>query len=189
MTGPMRHEPFQSESSTTEQFHHERIEPGTRQVQRPPPPPRPRVAAGRLWGGGVATAVVAGMVALVGVMASRWLLNIPILAPRQDGAYGNATTTTLVLATAAVALLATAIVHLLMVSTPRPVAFFGWIIALATVLAVLLTFRTGAPLSERIATAVVYVVIGIAIGTLLSGVADRSIVLTTPPDYPAGAND
>jgi len=128
------------------------------------------------------------MVALVGVMASRWLVNIPILAPRQDGVYGNATTTTLVLVTAAVALLATAIVDLLMVSTPRPVAFFGWIMALATVLAVLLTFRTGAPLSERIATSVVYLVIGIAIGTLLSGVADRSIVLTAPSHSPADAD-
>jgi uncharacterized protein DUF6069 len=184
----MRREPFQADPSQTEPLQHERIEPGMRQARRPEPPPRPRVAAGRLWGGGVATAVVAAMVALVGVMASRWLLNIPILAPRQDGAYGNATTTTLVLATAAVALLATAIVHLLMLSTPRPAAFFGWIIALATVLAVLLTFRTGAPLSERIATSVLYVVIGIAIGTLLSGVADRSIILTPPPHHPADAD-
>jgi hypothetical protein len=38
-----------------------------------------------LWSGGVATAVVAGLVALVGVLVCRWVFNIPILAPRRDG--------------------------------------------------------------------------------------------------------
>jgi uncharacterized protein DUF6069 len=147
----------------------------------------PHVAAGRLWAGGVATAVVAGLAALVGVVASRWLFNIPILAPRQDGAYGNATTTALVLAAAAAALLATALIHLLVLSTPRPLAFFSWIIGLATVLLVLFAFRTEAPLTSKAATSVVYLIIGIAIGTLLGGVADRSIT-TTPADHPVSSD-
>ena len=54
-------------------------------------------------------------------------------------------------------------------------AFFGWIIALATVLVVIVPFRTTAPLSAKLATAVVGLVIGIAIGTLLTGVAGRSV--------------
>ena len=41
-----------------------------------------------------------------------------------DAAHGG--TTGLVLTAAAAALAATALVHLLMVSTPRPLMFFGW---------------------------------------------------------------
>jgi hypothetical protein len=47
---------------------------------------------------------VAGLIALVGVLACRWLFNIPILAPRHDGAYGDAHTTTLILVPALAAL-------------------------------------------------------------------------------------
>jgi hypothetical protein len=149
-----------------------------------PRAPRPRVDAVRLWSGGVATAVVAGLVALVGVLVCRWLFGIPLLAPKQDGAFGDAHTTGLVLLAAAAALIATGLVHLLMLGTPRPLTFFGWIIGLATVLAVLLPFSTTAPLTAKIATAVVALVIGIAIGSLLSGVAARSVRLP-PTAYPA----
>jgi hypothetical protein len=141
----------------------------------PPEPDRPQVDAGRLWPGGVATAVVAALVALVGVVACRWLFGIPLLAPTHDGAYGDAHTTELVLLAAAAALVATALMHLLLLSTPRPTAFFGWIIGLATVLAVLVPFSTAAPLQVKFATAVVDLVLGIAIGSLLSSVGARSI--------------
>lgn len=152
-----------------------------RQAPPPPdqyrqaPPSRPSVDAGKLWSGGVATAVVAALVALVGVLVCRWLFGIPLLAPKSDGAYGDVHTTDLVLFAAAAALVATALLHLLLLSTPRPTTFFGWIIGLATVLAVLLPFSTSAPLTAKLATAVVDLVLGIAIGSLLNGVAARSI--------------
>lgn len=142
-----------------------------------------RVDPGRLWSGGVATAVVAGLIALIGVLVSRWLFDIPILAPRRDGAYGDVHTTAMVLAAIAAALLATGLLHLLLLSTPRPTTFFSWIIGLATLLVVIIPFRTSAPLSSKIATAVVDLVIGIAIGTLLNGVASRSV---RRPAGPAG---
>ena len=152
-------------------------------TQRMPPErePRPqrhhvgRVDEGRLWSGGAATAVVAGLIALVGVLIARWLLAIPLLAPKGDGAYGDAHTTGVVLVAVAAALVATALLNLLMLGTPRPLAFFGWIVALATVLVVIIPFTTTAPLAAKIATAVVGLVIGIAIGTLLTGVADRAV--------------
>lgn len=134
----------------------------------------PGVDATQLWPGGIATAVVAGLVALVGVLACRWLLNIPILAPHRDGAYGDAHTTGVVLAAAAAALVATGLLHLLLLSTPRPLTFFGWIVSLATIVAVLFPFSTAAPLSQKIATGAVSLVVGIAIGTLLTGVGGRS---------------
>nr|MDQ2876338.1 DUF6069 family protein [Actinomycetota bacterium] len=130
---------------------------------------------GRLWSGGAATAVVAGLIALVGVLVARWLLAIPLLSPKSDGAYGDAHTTEVVLVAVAAALVATALLNLLLLGTPRPLAFFGWIIGLATVLVVIVPFRTTAPVSAKLATAVVGLVIGIAIGTLLTGVASRSV--------------
>src|SRR5260370_12906218 len=86
---------------------------------------RQTIDVGQLWSGGVATAIVAGLVALVGVLVCRWLFGVPILAPKSDGAYGDAHTTDFVLAAAGPALVATALAHLLLVSTPRPLAFFS----------------------------------------------------------------
>ena len=133
------------------------------------------VDARLLWSGGAATAVVAALIALVGILVCRWLFNIPILAPRQDGAWGNASTAEYALAAAAAALLATAIMHLLLIATPRPLLFFNWIMALGTVIAVVYPFSTTAPLSQKIATAVINLVLGAAIGSLVNGTAARVI--------------
>lgn len=147
----------------------------------PPQPPRRgrgpgvRVDAARLWSGGVATAVVAGLIALAGILVCRWLFDIPVLAPRRDGAYGDAHTTAMALVAAVVALAATGLIYLLLLSTPRPIAFFGWIIGIATLLMVVFPFRTSAPLSAKFATSIVDLVLGIAIGSLVSSVAQRSV--------------
>ncbi len=133
------------------------------------------VDARQLWSGGAATAVVAALIALVGILVCRWLFNIPILAPRQDGAWGNVSTAEYALAAAAAALLATAIMHLLLIATPRPLLFFNWIMALGTVIALVYPFSTTAPLSQKIATAVINLVLGAAIGSLVNGTAARVI--------------
>jgi hypothetical protein len=146
------------------------------------------VDAGRLWPGGIATAVVAALVALAGVLICRWLFKIPLLAPKSDGAYGDVHTTGMVLAAAGAALIATALLHLLLIGTPRPLAFFHWIIGLATLLAVLFPFSTSAPLTAKAATAIVDLVLGIAIGSLLSSVASRSLS-TRSGGYPPVARD
>src|ERR1700687_1584110 len=119
-----------------------------------------RVDGKMLWSGGVATAVVAGLIALVGILLCRWLFKIPILAPRKEGAWGNASTAGYVFASAAIALAATGMMHLLLLSTPRPRMFFGFIMALGTVVAVVFPFSSTAPVSQKAATAVVNLVIG-----------------------------
>ena len=43
------------------------------------------VNAGRLWTGGLATAVVAALVAVVGVLFARGLFDVPVLAPTEEG--------------------------------------------------------------------------------------------------------
>ena len=143
---------------------------------------RPKVDVGQLWAGGVATAIVAGLAALVGVLACRWLFGVPVLGPQRDGAYGDVHTTAFVLAAAGASLAATALAHLLLVSTPRPLFFFWWIVGLATVVVVLYPFSTAAPLSEKAATAAVDLVIGIAIASLVSGVAKRSTRVRQPSE-------
>ena len=131
------------------------------------------VDARLLWSGGAATAVVAALIALVGILVCRWLFHIPVLAPRQDGAWGDASTAGYAIAAAAAALAATAIMHLLLLTTPRPRMFFTWIIALATVIAVVYPFSTTAPLSQEVATAVINLVLGATIGSLINGTAAR----------------
>jgi hypothetical protein len=130
----------------------------------------------------VATAIVAALIALVGILVARWLFTVPILAPRQDGAWGNVSTGMYVLSAAGAALVATAIMHLLLLTTPRPQVFFGWIIGLATIVAVVFPFSTTAPVSQKIATGFVNLVLGIAIGTLLAGVAGRAVRRRRPSD-------
>jgi Family of unknown function (DUF6069) len=149
--------------------------PMYREPPTEPSGPTRWVDPGPLWAGGVATAVVAALIALVGVLISRWLFTVPILAPRQDGAWGNVSTGMYVLAAAGAALAATAIMHLLLLTTPRPQVFFGWIIALATLVAVVFPFSTTAPTAQKVATAAVNLVLGIAIGTLTAQVAARAV--------------
>ena len=157
-----------------------------RRAEEPSPEPAGptrRVEPGPLWAGGVATAVVAALIALAGVLIARWLFTIPILAPRQDGAWGNVSTGMYVLSAAGAALVATAIMHLLLLTTPRPQLFFGWIIALGTLVAVVFPFSTTAPLEQKVATATVNLVLGFAIGTLINGVAARAVLRRRPSGY------
>jgi hypothetical protein len=138
------------------------------------PRPTRRVDARPLWSGGVATAVVAGLIALVGILVARWLFKVPILSPRREGAWGNASTVGYVLAAAACALAATALMYLLLISTPYPRVFFGWIIGLATLVAVVFPFSTTAPTSQKIATGLLNLILGVAIGSLIGEVSRRA---------------
>lgn len=141
--------------------------------------PADRLDPGRLWAGGFATAVVAALVAVVGILISRGVLDIPVLAPKGDGLWGNANTTTYALAAGGAALAATALLHLLAVTTPRFSRFFTWIMSLSTAVAAALPLSLDVDLASRVATAVINFVIGIAVMSILSGVA-RSAVQQRP---------
>jgi drug/metabolite transporter (DMT)-like permease len=136
---------------------------------------RPTVNARALWAGGVAAAVVAALVAVVGIVIARGLLDIPVLAPKGEGAFGDASTWGMALAAAAAALVATALLQVLLSYTPRPFAFFGWIVTLLTAVAVLVPFQADATLEAKIATGLINLLIGIAIGTLVGSVGARSL--------------
>src|SRR4051794_20282821 len=85
-----------------------------------------------LWAGVVATALVAGLVAVFGVIAARGVLGVEIIRPRGGQAFGYITATQLTFAATIGAFSAGVLVQLLMYVTPRPLLFFGLISALAT---------------------------------------------------------
>ena len=147
-------------------------------------PNRVRPDSAQFWAGGVATAVVAALIALVGILVCRWTLNIPILAPASDGAWGSAHTGEYVLLAAVIALVATGLLYLLVLGTPQPGLFFRWIMGLATLAVVVYPFSTGAPLDQKIATAVVNLVLGVAITSLLLASASRAVRRAVPPTRP-----
>jgi hypothetical protein len=127
--------------------------------------------ATRLWTGGVATAVVTALISVVGVLVLRVIAthvpNLPLTA-----GLGSTQATVLLATLAAIAALAaTGLAHLLLVSTPRPMAYLGWIVGLATAAAAVLPLTTGAVLAAAVAEGVLNLVIGLAIGSLVTGAA------------------
>jgi hypothetical protein len=148
---------------------------------------RVRPDSAQFWAGAVATAVVAALIALVGILICRWTLNIPILAPAGDGAWGNAHTAEYALVAALIAIIAAGLLYLLVLGTPQPNMFFDWITGLATLAAVVYPFSTSAALDQKAATAIVNLVLGIAIISLLSAVAARAIRRPVPPGYGDGS--
>ncbi|GAA3383615.1 DUF6069 family protein [Cryptosporangium minutisporangium] len=143
------------------------------------PAPRPAVNAGLLWGGGAATAAVAALIAIVGILVGRGLFDVAVLAPEENGVWGDASTGWYAVMAALAALVATGIAHVLLLTTPRPMSFFGWVVGLATVAAMLAPFVTDASLGSRLYTAGLNFVLGLAIGSLVAGTA-RSAVVRAP---------
>ncbi|GAY09009.1 DUF6069 family protein [Pseudonocardia sp. N23] len=133
---------------------------------------RPVVDATRLWSGGLATAIVAALIGLVGVLVVRVAFHVALYAPAGAATLGSsAAVTTLCLVSAAAALAATGLAHLLLMSTPRPLAYLGWIVGLATAAATVIPFLGATSMAVATAAAVIHLVIGLAIGSLVAGSA------------------
>ncbi|HEX5402655.1 MAG TPA: DUF6069 family protein [Pseudonocardiaceae bacterium] len=128
------------------------------------------IAAGRLWAGGAATAVVSVLVTVLGVLVARGLFGISILAPQRAGVWGDAHTMTYALLAAAAALVATALLQGLLLLTPLATRFFGWIMTLVTLITVVLPLALFADLDSRVGAALLNLVLGVMITSLLVGV-------------------
>lgn len=136
-----------------------------------PVPSHGKLDAARLWSGGVATAVVAALIAVVGILLCRGVLDVAVLAPKGEGVWGNANTVTYALVSAGVALAATGLMQLLSVTTPRFQTFFSWIMVLLTAIAVVVPLSLQVDWAPKLSTAAINLVIGIAITAILNGVA------------------
>ncbi|MFC4006944.1 DUF6069 family protein [Nonomuraea purpurea] len=137
----------------------------------------------RVWGGGVAAAAVSALIVVVGVMITRRLLGIRVLTPDGTPVFGNAATTQYAISAAVVALVATLLLYVLMLSTPEPTKFFSWIAGLCTVMITILPFMNSAELIPQIATAVINLIIGVAILSLLTSIG-RGALEEVPDAYP-----
>ncbi|QCB95380.1 hypothetical protein E5225_12185 [Cellulomonas shaoxiangyii] len=120
----------------------------------------------RFWSGAAATALVAALVGVVGVLVLERILGVELTV---GGSSGSAMAT-YVLGGSFAALVAAGLLHALVLTTPRPRAFFGWILALATLLATLLPLTSSGGFGSGIATGVVNLLVGVAVWSLLSGV-------------------
>lgn len=135
--------------------------------------PRLVVNSARLWSGGVATAVVAALVALVGVLIGEGALDLDMAVPPLLP-LGGSFAVRYAITAAVLALAATGLAHMLALAAPRPRSFFAWIVGLATVVGVVLPFVGGGSLGGCVATAVVNLVIGLCIYSLISSVLSRT---------------
>ena len=145
------------------------------------PAPRRSLNVSRLWAGGVATAVVAALVALVGVLVARTALRIAGYDVPTDPL--GASTVLLCAVAAIAALAATALAHLLVNTTPRPLTYLSWIVGLATAVAVVLPLVAEDSIVLALLRAGVHLVVGATIGTLIVMAvrASRPYLPVSPP--------
>ncbi|MFQ6230993.1 DUF6069 family protein [Nocardia sp. NPDC002869] len=136
----------------------------------------PKINVGRLWAGGVGTAIVVALVIVVLIMLVRGILNIAVLSPEGEGAYGTVSTTSYAVAGGAAAIAATGLLNLLLALMPSPMQFFYWITGLVTALATLVPFTLVAGVDAKIATAVINLIAGLCIISLLGGVGSGAII-------------
>jgi hypothetical protein len=146
-----------------------------------PPKTQVSVDAARFWGGGAATACIAALVAVAGVLICRDVFDVELVRPAllleaADSFVGDYALTAFLLALAA-----TAVAYALALVTPRPTVFFGWIVALVTVCGVVAPFAIGDELESQVATAVINAALGLCIGTLIGAVMSRTVYITTVP--------
>ncbi|MQY02104.1 DUF6069 family protein [Actinomadura macrotermitis] len=134
----------------------------------PGPEGEPKIDALRLWGGGLATALVAALVAFLGVLITHGVLGVRLLVPEREEALADTAAGAYVLAAAAGALVTTLVLQLLVVLTARPMDFFARVTGLLTMVLTIAPFITGAALAREVATGLVNLFVGLTIASLLT---------------------
>lgn len=141
--------------------------------------PRLGLEVGRFWAGALATMLVAALIGLAAEFILEEVLNLEIQAQADLFATGS-DLMAWVVAGALFALVAAIVLYLLVMSTPRPRSFFGWVVGLATVILAAVPFAGDFELVPAILAAIVWIVIGSAVYSLLTGTLSRTVVRRTP---------
>jgi hypothetical protein len=129
----------------------------------------------RLWTGGLVTAVIVCGLGIAAFLLVHGMLNIPLLGLRGDGAAADASMVGYATGAALAALLATAAMHFLLVTSPRPRWFFQWLAGVGTAIAVLVPLALAGELGARCATATINLILGLAIIALVRSTAASSL--------------
>jgi len=152
---------------------------------RPEDPAAPAIAAtedprlglevGRFWAGALATVVVCALIGLVAAFLLTDVFDLELQPPPDFfGSGSNLVIWTVV--GALFALIASIVLHLLVMSTPRPRTFFGWVVALGTVILAAAPFAGDFEVVPATLSALVWIIIGVATWSLLTGVLGRTLV-------------
>jgi hypothetical protein len=141
--------------------------------------PRLGLEVGRFWAGALATMLVAALIGLAAVFILEEVFNLEI-QPQADIFGTGSDMMAWVVAGALFAFVAAIVLYLLVMSTPRPRSFFGWVIGLATVILAAVPFAGDFELVPAILAALVWIVIGSATFSLLTGTLSRTVVQRNP---------
>jgi hypothetical protein len=129
-----------------------------------------QIDARKLWVGGIMAGLVAAGVAIVGLLIARGVFDLRIFVRGEGEGVVNASTWWYALVSFGAALVATGLLHVLLLAAPSPFRFFGWIVGLVIAIAVIIPFTTSASLANKIGTASINFAIGIAVFSIVSGV-------------------
>jgi hypothetical protein len=130
----------------------------------------------RLWAGGVATACVAALAAFVGVLIVQGALDVSLASTAVVLDIGDSIRVSYAVTAFLLALMATALAQLLSVTTPKPRAFFSWIVALTTLAAMIVPFTREGETAAKVGASVINLFVGLCIGSLLTAVLSRTVL-------------
>ncbi|GAA4237589.1 hypothetical protein GCM10022254_50050 [Actinomadura meridiana] len=138
------------------------------------PPLRP------LWWTGISAALGGGILAFAAVVALRTMFGIEVPVFAGDHSATVPAATSYALCAIAGTIQATALMHLILASSARPVRAFAWIGAIAVALLTILPLTLNGPFDAALATAGINLVGGSAVVVVLSAVVAGSRPF--PPD-------
>ncbi|AEG44897.1 hypothetical protein [Isoptericola variabilis] len=145
----------------------------------PAPGENLRLNAGRFWAGAAATVLVCALIGFAASVIIEQVFDLELLSP--PDLFDAGTSASWAGAGALFALLAAVVLQLLVVATPRPSMFFGWLVGLTAVILAVLPFTGDPDVLPAVLTALVWIVLGLAVWSMLTGVLSRTIVRPLPP--------
>jgi hypothetical protein len=140
-------------------------------------PTQPGLVVSRYWSGAAVTVLVSALLGLACSVIFEEVFGLTLVAPDPLGVGHHVSW---VFTGAVYALVAAVVLQLLVLAAPRARMFFGWLVALTTVILVALPFTGGADPLDATMTGLVWIVLGIAVFSMLSGVLGRTLVHRRP---------
>ncbi|WP_277211868.1 hypothetical protein [Isoptericola croceus] len=150
-----------------------------REAVPPEVPGRPRLDVGRYWAGAGATVLVCALLGFTASVIFSEVFDIGLIAPPDMVAAGD--DASWAGAGALFALLAAAVLHLLVVVAPRPRMFFGWLVGLTAVILAVLPFTGNPDPLPAVMTAIVWLILGVAVSSMLGSVLGRTLSVPVTP--------
>ena len=131
------------------------------------------VDGGRLWGTGVATALVAGLAATTVLFVARSLVGSAVLVAPPGRSPADLSYLDAFLVAFVIGLVATAVLQVLLLVVPRGTSFFAWISTLFLVLSLGPVFAMDVPMESKVWLSALHAVAYAVVVSLLLGAVPR----------------